>query len=95
MERQETEYDITLSSLGGGEKYSQINAISDFTNPLSTQLRLNGQWEVAIKKVSYHNNIINVNPGQNQIVFKGYRYTDICFKFCSYSCTCVSHAGRL
>lgn len=74
MNRQENEYEITLSSLAGGELYSQNNVISDFTNPLSTQVTLNGQWEVAVKKVSYHNNIINVHQGQNQIVFRGYTY---------------------
>lgn len=74
MDRQETEYDITLSSLAGGGVYSTSNAISNFTNPLSKQVTLNGEWEVAVKKVSYHNNIINVHEGQNKIEYKGYKY---------------------
>jgi len=74
MNRQETEYDITLSSLAGGDTYSKSNTISEFTNPLSRTLSLNGEWELAVKMVSYHNNLINVHPGQNKIEFKGYRY---------------------
>jgi len=74
MNRQETEYDITLSSLAGGSDYFQNNSISEFTNSLSRSVTLSGEWEVAVKKVSYHNNLINVNPGQNKIEYKGYRY---------------------
>jgi len=74
MNRLETEYDITLSSLAGGSDYSEKNTISEFTNSLSRSVTLNGEWEVAVKKVSYHNNLINVHPGQNKIEYKGYRY---------------------
>lgn len=74
MNRLETEYDITLSSLAGGSMYSQSNTISEFTNALTTSVTLDGEWEVAVKKVSFHNNIINVHPGKNIIEYKGYRF---------------------
>ena len=77
MNRQEIEYDITLSSLAGGSKYSNINTIAKFTNPLSRTVSLNGEWGVAVKKVSYHNNLINIHPGQNKIEYKGYRYNRV------------------
>ena len=77
MNREEVEYDITLSSLAGGSQYAKNNTIAEFTNPLSRSLTLNGEWEVAVKKVSYHNNIVNVHPGQNRIVFTGYRYVSL------------------
>jgi len=74
MNRREIEYDIALSSLAGGSTFSSSNTIAEFTNPLSRTVSLDGEWEVAVKKVSYHNNLINIHPGQNKIEYKGYRY---------------------